>query len=447
MEDSESGEYLFLLSQQASSLFLGFSLDSIIAILFIFVLLVGSALVSGSEIAFFSLSPKDMEKLQSKGTRNAKRIETLLEVPERLLGGILIANNFINVAIVLISTFAMHTLFTFGEHSMVAFVVEVLVITSLLLLFGEIVPKIYAAQNALSFSLRMAGLMVFIQRLFKPFIILLASSTALIDRRMSKHKPQLSMSELSNAIDIAADDIEDEVMVEEHRMLKGITTFGEKEASEIMKARVDISTIEDKASWEDVLHEIQESGFSRIPIYEDNIDQIKGVLYIKDLLPYLNVDNFDWNQIIRPAFFIPENKKINDLLQQFKAKKIHMAIVVDEYGGTSGLITLEDILEEIVGEIEDESDVESSDFIYSHPNDTTWIFEAKTSINDACKVLNEENQFFDTVKGESESLGGMVLEMKGDFLIVGDVLQYENYEFTILQLENRRITRIKIQIK
>jgi gliding motility-associated protein GldE len=445
MEDSETGNSLLYLAHETTTLFQGFSIDSVVSIFFILLLLIGSALVSGSEIAFFSLSPNDKDTLEGSDKKNAEQVLALLEIPDRLLGGILIANNFINVAIVLVSTFVMHELFVFGKLATLAFIIEVVLITSLLLLFGEIIPKIFAAQNALTFSVRMAGTMTFVQRLFKPLITLLVSSTRSIDKRVAKHKPQLSMSELSDAIDIAADDLVDEVEVEEQKMLKGITTFGEKEASEIMKARVDIIAVETNQSWDEVLEEIRESGYSRIPVYEDSLDTIKGVLYIKDLLPYLKHPSFDWKTIIRPAFFVPENKKINDLLQQFKAKKIHMAIVVDEYGGTSGLITLEDILEEIVGEIEDESDVENHDFVYAHPEKNIWIFEAKTSINDACKVLDEDNQYFDHVKGESESLAGLVLEMKGDFLQESDVLEYQKYEFTILNVDNRRITRIKIK--
>ncbi len=445
MEDSETGDSLVALSQHSLEFFNGINIESGIGIISIIALLIGSAMVSGSEIAFFSLSPNDKERLQAKDNKKSKRILALLDAPERLLAGILIANNFINVAIVLISTFVMNEVFNLGIYKSLAFVIEVIIITSLLLLFGEIIPKIFAAQNAYRFSKRMAGTMVFIQRLFKPIIVLLASSTSSIDRRLAKHKPQLSMSELSEAIDIASDDLTDEVEVEEHKMLKGITTFGDKEASEVMKARVDIVAIESKQSWSEVLNEIRDSGFSRIPVYEDNPDQIKGLLYIKDLLPYLQNENFDWSMLIRPAFFIPENKKINDLLQQFKARKIHMAIVVDEYGGTSGLITLEDILEEIVGEIEDESDVESQDFVFAHPEENIWIFEAKTSINDACKVLNEDNQYFDNIRGEAESLAGLVLEMHGDFLEKGDKEKFLKYEFTILNVDNRRITRIKVE--
>jgi gliding motility-associated protein GldE len=423
---------------------LPFTVDALLSLISIIVLIIFSGLISGSEIAFFSLDPVQLEDIKSQKDTKSTQIIKLLESPKKLLAGILISNNFINVSIVLISTYLTLILFDFGDHKLMGFLFQVIGITSILLLFGEIVPKIYAKNNSMLFVKLMAGPLSFTQKIFKPLIHILVFSTNIIDKRISKNKNSLSMNDLSEVVDLATSQTEGEHK-DETMILKGIATYGETDVKEIMKARVDVSAIEINAPFEEVLQSVREWGYSRIPIYDDTLDQIKGILYIKDLLSFIEDTNYNWNKKIRKAFFVPENKKINDLLQEFRQKRIHMAIVVDEYGGTSGIVTLEDVLEEIVGDISDEFDTQNEDFVYNQIDENTWVFEAKTTLLDLCKIIEIDNDIFDEVKGESDSIAGLILEIKGDFPEEGEEIEFEGIVFKVISMDARRISRVRVK--
>ena len=441
----ESGPGLYFLNHifTLNSVLLPFSMDAVFSMLSIIILIIMSGLVSGSEIAFFSLDPTQLEELKGQKDPKSSQILKLIESPKSLLAGILISNNFINVSIILISTFLTQIMFDFGQHQILGFLFQVIGITSILLLFGEIIPKIYAKNNGLFFIHLMAGPLVFSQKLFKPLIKILVYSTSIIDKRISRKKNALSMNDLSDVVDLAAAQSEGED-VDEQMLLKGIATYGETDVKEIMKARVDVSAIEINAPFEEVLQSVREWGYSRIPVYEGTLDEIRGTLYIKDLLSFIDDKTYNWNKKIRKAFFVPENKKINDLLQEFRQKRIHMAIVVDEYGGTSGIVTLEDVLEEIVGDINDEFDTQNEDFIYNQIDDNTWIFEAKTTLLDFCKVVHIDSDIFDEVKGESDSIAGLILEIKGDFPKEGEEISFEGIRFEVTSMDERRISRVRV---
>ena len=415
-----------------------------IALAFIFLLLLLSALISGSETAFFSLSNSQINDFDTNNDSKSRRILNLLSKPKHLLATILIANNFVNVAIVILSAYVTGMLFNFSNFPVLGFIIEILLVTFVLLLIGEITPKVYANQYNAQFARQVVGPLGFIHKILTPFSKILAFSTAIVDRRITKKGHDISKSDLDDAIELTSGDIHNE---DEKNMLKGIVKFSDMETSEIMKARVDISAL----NWEDPFQKIMQlvidSGYSRIPVYKDSLDQIEGILYIKDILPYIDEERkFEWQSLIRPAFFVPENKKINELLQEFRTKKIHLAIVVDEYGGTSGLVTLEDILEEIVGEINDEFDEVDSDVDYEKINDFTYVFEGKTSLNDFCKILKINDDIFDEVEGDFDSLAGFVLETHGNIPKKGTQVALQNLSFEILSLDYKRIKKIKVTI-
>ncbi|RLD67896.1 MAG: hypothetical protein DRI84_01290 [Bacteroidetes bacterium] len=444
MDESEPG--LLFLSQilTFNNILLPFTVDALYSIISIVLLIILSGLISGSEIAYFSLNPASIEELKSHKTSANKRVLEHLESPKKLLATILISNNFINVSIVLISTYLTQILFNFSEQPILGFLIQVISITAVILLFGEIIPKIYAKNNALYFVRLMASPLNFMAKLFKPLVKVLVHSTGIIDKRISRKKDALSMTDLSEVVDLAAakSDVEE---VDEQMILKGIATYGKTDVKEIMKARVDVSALEIHTPFIEVLESVREWGYSRIPVYKDTLDEIKGVLYIKDLLSFIDNEDYDWSAKIRKAFFVPENKKINDLLQEFRKNRIHMAIVVDEYGGTSGIVTLEDVLEEIVGDINDEFDVQNEDFIFSQIDEHTWIFEAKTTILDFSKVVNLDNDIFEEVKGESDSIAGLILEIMGDFPKEGDEVVFEDIVFEVVKMDARRISRVRIK--
>ncbi len=407
-------------------------------------LILSSGFVSGSETAFFSLNPPDFEVLRNSKKSNDKILISFRSKPKELLATILIANNLINVGIVILSTYLSAMLFDFGENRVLAFVVEVVSITSIILVFGEIIPKILANKKPLIIASLMAKPLNLMLLVFKPFSIILVRSTKIIDKKIGKKGPSISMSEISDAIDITADE---SVPEEEKMILKGIATFGEKEASEIMQSRVNVTALDVNLSFSEVMKVVSKSGFSRIPVYKETIDKVQGILYIKDLLPINNKqENFDWNTIIRPALYVPENKKLNDLLQVFREKKTHLAIVVDEYGGTSGVLTLEDIIEEIVGEISDEFDREDQQFKYKKLSENTYRFEAKTPLNDLCKILALTDDFFDEVKGESDSLGGLLLELEGKIPEMNSRIIFKQFEFDVIDVDSRKINEVKVKI-
>ncbi len=413
--------------------------DSIISILILLGLLATSALISGAEVAFFALKPNDIDALGKLKSRDANLLESFLKKPKQLLATILIANNFVNVGIIILSTYISASLFNFNGIEWLEFVVQVVVITFLLLLFGEVLPKVYANNNAASFAKFMAKPLFVLTKILKPISLVLVASTRIIDNWAQNNRHDLSVNDLSNALEITSLGSEDKG---EKKILEGIVKFGNTDVKQIMRSRIDVTSLSEKTSYDKILETIKETGFSRIPIYEESFDNIKGVLYIKDLLPYLNEHkNFVWTNLLREVFFVPENKKIDDLLKEFQAKKIHFAIVVDEYGGTSGIVTLEDIIEEIVGDISDEFDAE--DIVYSKLDQSNYVFEGKTALNDFYRILNIDGEEFEESKGESDSLAGFILELTGNIPAKGEEIKFNGFLFTIEGVNKRRVTRIK----
>jgi gliding motility-associated protein GldE len=445
LESTDIEPYSYGLNILLSSVFQPFTFEIAIGLAAMVLLLLMSSLVSGSEVAFFSLTPVQLKELRSKKSSTENVIIQLLERPKRLLATILISNNFINVAIVIISTFITRELFDFTEiPAWIAFMIQVVIVTALILFTGEILPKIYATQQNMQFATFMARPTRILVKLFSPLSVILVKSTNFIDRRLAR-KSNISMSELSDAIELTTNESTTE---EDKRILKGIVKFGDIEVREIMRSRLDVVGVDIAVSFPDLLKIIVDSGFSRIPAYEDSFDNVKGILYIKDLLPYIEKNGgFNWQNLLRDAFFVPENKKINDLLQEFQEKKIHMAIVVDEYGGTSGIVTLEDIIEEIVGEIDDEHDVSTEEKLFIRIDDRHYVFKAKISLNDFCKVLNVDDRIFEEVKGESESLAGLILELLGKLPEQGESVSFLNYTFKIKSVDNRRIKEVILTIQ
>ncbi len=445
LEDIDAESIISGLVLLTGKFFIGFTPDTLFALFILILLLICSALVSGSETAFFSLSPADLESLKQRGGKSDKAIINLLSVPKKLLATILISNNFINVSIVMISTYITAGIFNLQANAILVFVVQVVIVTSILLIFGEIIPKILANKEPVAVAHLMVRTLQGLVWFFKPLSHLLVSSTSVIDKKISKRGHNISMSDLSDALEITSDNT---VTEDEKSILKGIATFGEKEASEIMISRVDVTAIDTQMKFSEVNDIVISSGFSRIPVYEDTLDNIVGILYIKDLLSIPNSSsNAYWQKLIRkPVFFVPENKHINDLLQDFRQKKMHLAIVVDEYGGTSGIITLEDIIEEIVGEISDEFDVDSHQFKFSKLDDGIYIFEAKTPIVDFCKIMEVDDDVFEEVRGESDSLGGLILEIEKKIPEPGSVINFSNFRFEITKADERRIIELKVKI-
>lgn len=411
----------------------------VIGLFVMLILLILSGLVSGSEVAYFSMTPANADQLKDNNSRLSKLALHHLAVPERLLATILVANNFINVGIVVISTYITSSLFVFGGPSWLAFLIQVVSVTALILFVSEIFPKIYASRFASSFALLTAPFISFFSRLFWPICSFLIFSTSVVNRRLMKHSGNLSIDDLSDALELTESNL-----TEEKDILKGIVKFGNIDVCDIMRSRVDTVAVDIQTGFHDLLSIINESGYSRIPVYEETFDEIKGILYVKDLLPFLDKpESFAWQELIRPGYFVPESKKINDLLKEFQTKRIHMAIVVDEYGGSSGIVTLEDILEEIVGEITDETDEEELPYERLAPD--TYIFEGKILLNDFYKVFEMDDTIFDEVKGEADTLAGLILELRGEIPAKEDTLVYKDFTFVIVSVDNRRIRRIKVR--
>ena len=431
------------------SLFFLALIDSpfIVSITVLLILLLFSALISGAEVAFFSLTPADLEiESTSKASRKIKTVSLLLEKPKKLLATILVANNFLNIAIVLLFDslgqvwFAGLNQVYFGVN--IRFVVEVGVVTFLILLFGEILPKIYASRNSLSFATFMALPLKLLDVLFTPLSSPMQAITISIQEKFGKQKSNISVGQLSQALELTD---QKETTTEEQKILQGIVTFGTTDTKQVMKNRMDIFALNQDLPYHEILPLIIENGYSRIPVYKDNVDTISGILYVKDLIPHIDAKTLDWNTLIRAPYFVPENKKLDDLLNEFKKMKMHLAIVVDEYGGTSGLISLEDIIEEIVGEISDEFDDE--DLIFSKLDENNYVFEGKTPLKDFYKVIGlEDFTVFEDQKGEAETLAGFLLEISKGFPKKNEVLTYHNYAFTIEAFENKRIKQIKLSI-
>lgn len=414
-----------------------------------FVLLICSALVSGTEVAFFSLSQTDLDELNEE-TKGKSPVVKLLEKPKKLLGTILITNNFINILIVLIFAsledfmfgginFSIDLGFTIIPTSVIKVFIQVGLVTFLILLFGEVLPKVYASRKSLQFANFMSRPIYFLNALLTPLSKPLIGLTNSIERRLGNKNNNLSVEKLSQALELTS---EDSTTKDEQKILEGIVTFGNTETVQIMKPRTDVCAISDDKPYEEVLKIILENGYSRNPVYHENIDNIVGVLYAKDLLAHLNKKTFDWQSLLREPFFVPENKKLDDLLKEFQDKKNHLAIVVDEYGGTSGIVTLEDVIEEIVGDINDEFD--NDDLTYSKIDENNFVFEGKITIRDLCRVLDEDENVFEEEKGESETLAGFILEVSGKFPRRGEKINFKKYVFTIEALDRKRIKQVKV---
>ncbi len=410
----------------------------------VILLLVGSALISGAEVAFFSLQLKAVEELDENNTDpRLQRVIALLKRPKRLLATILVANNFINIAIVLVFSVLSHSFLSGIENPIVVLIIEIGIITSIILIFGEILPKVYANRNALHFSKRMALLISFLDRYILFWITYpMSQTTSFLEKRLGDQKNQFSVDKLSQALELTGDD---ETTSDEQRILEGIVNFGNTDTREVMCPRMDMFALSDELTLDEIIPIILEQGFSRIPVFHEKKDNIKGILYTKDLLPNLNNPNFAWQGVLKPPIYVPENKKLDDLLKEFQQKKIHLAIVVDEYGGTSGLITLEDIMEEIVGDISDEFD--DHDLSYSRIDDLTYVFEAKISLKDFFKAIHlEEIEIFENVKGDSETLAGLLLELAKKFPRKGQKIKFEGYVFTVEELDQMRIKQVKVEL-
>ena len=403
-------------------------------------LLVVSGFASGSEIAFFSLSPSDIDEVDLERTPTDKNIRMLREDSERTLATILITNNFVNVTIIMLCNFVFGSMVHFGPKAYwLEFLSITIILTFLLLLFGEIMPKVYSRQEPLRFCRRTVGGILVLRKIFWPLESLLIHSGVIAEKIVQKEKHLLSVDDSEQALELT----DKEEIKDEQSILQGIIRFGDETAKEVMTSRQDIVDLDIRSSFADVLKCIVENNYSRIPVYQNNTDNIRGVLYIKDLLPHLSKPaSFRWQSLIRPPYFVPETKKIDDLLREFQENRVHIAIVVDEFGGTSGLVTLEDILEEIVGEINDEYDEEEKN--YSKLNYNTYIFEGKTLLSDFCKILNIGDEEFSEVEGDADTLAGLLLEIKGDFPSVYEKLNYKNYSFEIMEVEDRRISKVKV---
>jgi len=405
-------------------------------------LLVLSGFASGSEIAIFSLSPNDVSELDPEKNPADRHIQMLREDSERTLATILITNNFVNVTIIMLCNYVFDSVLHFGPKAYwLEFLCITVLLTFLLLLYGEIIPKVYSRQNPLKFCRRAVGGILFARKLFWPIENILLRSEFLAEKVVQKENHHLSVDDLEQALELT----DKEEIKDEQSILQGIIRFGDETAKEVMTSRQDIIDLDIRSNFSDVLKCIVENNYSRIPIYQDNVDHIRGILYIKDLLPHLNKSaSFRWQSLIRPPYFVPETKKIDDLLREFQENKVHIAIVVDEFGGTSGLITLEDILEEIVGEINDEFDEEEK--TYSKLNYNTYVFEGKTLLSDFCKILAIDDDEFSEVEGDADSLAGLLLELKGDFPSIHEKIDYKNYTFEVFGIEERRISKIKVVI-
>ncbi len=416
----------------------------IISCVVLFILLICSALISGAEVAFFSLSKTDIKNL-SEENEAEKNIRLLLQNPKKLLATILIANNFINILVVLLFSYVGTFLFHSISSYVIRFLVEVVLVTFLILLFGEVLPKVYATRNALLFASKMALPLKIINYLFSIVSIPLLFLNTLVEKAFGKKSSNFSVEKLSQALEITSDTATTD---NEQKLLEGIVSFGATETEQIMTPRIDIFAISTEESYQEILPKVIEKGFSRNPVYKDSIDDIVGVLYMKDLLPHLDKKDFEWQTLLKEPYFVPENKKLDDLLKEFQEKKNHLAIVVDEYGGTSGIVSLDDVIEEIVGEISDEYD-DDDDLSYTKIDDNNYLFEGKTTLKDFYKILDIEDEtidLFEKSKGESETLAGLMLELSGKFLKKNEKVVFHNYLFKVNSIDKRRIKEVKVTL-
>lgn len=413
-----------------------------IGLVILLILIVCSALMSGSEVAFFSLSPSKKEKIKDSEKKAHHTIRNLLKTPDKLLATILVANNFINVGIVILSTYLVHSIFNFSGFPVLGFIIEVVLITFILLLFGEILPKIYASDYSLGFASGMAVPLLLLQKLFRPLVHFLTSTSTYFNKRYNRVKPNISVDDLNQALELT----NEEDLSEDKTILKGIVKFGHTNVEQVMTPRIDVVAVDIDTSNQKLVNVINHNGYSRIPVYSDNFDHISGILYIKDLLPHFqDLETFRWQTLLRPPYFVPENKKIDDLLEEFQKNKVHMAIVVDEYGGTSGIITLEDILEEIVGEITDELDDDENQ-LFSKLNQNTFLFDGKIPLVDFCRICDLDFEQIRINKGEADTLAGLILEIKGEFPKQNEIIVIDPLTLSIEAIDKRRIKKIKVTI-
>ena len=420
------------------------SLSILIVLAFVMLLLIiFSALISGSEVAYFSLDAKKRDTLGSDKTTSGNRVINLLATPKKLLATILIANNFINVSIVMVSFYFTKGVFASSELSeLILFLINVIGATFVILLFGEVIPKVYATKHSMSFSKFMSSPISFLSMIFAPFSNLLVSSTSIIDKRFKKKVDNISVDDLEHAYDLTKESVE---TTEEKKILEGIVKFGQTDAKQIMTSRLDMIALEEDMPFEELRQTILEGRYSRLPVYYESVDSIKGILYVKDLLVFLDsTEDINWAKLIREPKFIPENKKLDDLLKEFQTEKTHIAVVVDEYGGTSGIVTLEDVLEEIVGDITDEFD--DDNLIYSKLDENNYVFEGKTPLMDMYRVMGIEGDEFEGQKGESDTIAGFCIELAGKILLKNEKISFENYTFTIEAADKRRIKQVKVTI-
>ena len=413
----------------------------IFGIIGIFVLLFCTAMIAATEVAFFSLSQKDLNDLGQKNPSKYAIINQLLSKPKKLLATILVANNFLHIAVVILFSFSLDKLFSTITIPVLKFVVEVIFVTFLILLFGEVLPKVYASRNNVKFASFIAYPLLILDKILSPVSIPMRSLTIFIQEKLGKQKTNFSVDQLSQALELTSTE---DTTQEEQKLLEGIVSFGNTDTKQVMSPRIDLFALEIEESFAEIFPKVIEKGYSRIPVYKDNIDHIEGVLFVKDLIPHINKKEFDWKTLIREPFFVPENKKLDDLLKDFQRMKSHLAIVVDEYGGTSGLVSLEDVIEEIVGDISDEFDDENIN--YSKIDDRNYLFEGKINLKDFYRIIEVREDTFEIRKGEAETLAGFILEILGNFPKKGQKIHFENCLFTIEVVDKKRVKQIKVTI-
>ncbi|TCK67614.1 protein involved in gliding motility GldE [Winogradskyella wandonensis] len=436
---------MFILDPEPSIYFINliaFNSSLAVSIFALILLLICSALISGAEVALFSLTKTDINKASEEHSSKIALIVSLLERPKKLLATILVANNFINIAIVILFAYIGEFLFSSINSPIFRFLLEVVSATFLILLFGEIIPKIYASRNSLKFSIALAKPLKVLDVVFSPVSMPLRYITIQIQKKLGKQKSNISVDQLSQALELTDDN---DTTKEEQQILQSIVSFGNTDTKQVMRPRMDIFAVNIEAKFNTIIPEIINNGYSRIPVFKESIDTVVGILYVKDLLPHINKKTFDWTSILREPFFVPENKKLDDLMQEFQTKKVHLAVVVDEYGGTSGVVSLEDIIEEIVGDISDEYDVD--DLNFTKLDNHNYRFDGKTQLKDIYKILSlEDFTSFEAKKGEAETIAGFVLEISGGFPKVGSKINFENYVFTVEAIEKKRIKQIKLTL-
>lgn len=415
--------------------------DLIFGFIGIFVLLFFAAIVSGAEVAFFSLSQKDLDDASQQGPKKIQIITKLLEKPKKLLATLLVANNFINISIVVLFSFLGRNFFNFISPPSLKLLIEILFITFLILFFGEVLPKIYASRNNIKFALGIARTILVLDKLLSPISLPMRSLTLYLQKKLGKQKSNFSVDQLSQALELTSSD---ETSSDEQKLLEGIVSFGNTDTKQVMSPRIDIFALEREETFEEIFPKIVDKGFSRIPIYRGNIDQIEGVLFVKDIIPHIDKKEFDWKTLIREPFFVPENKKLDNLLKDFQGMKNHLAIVVDEYGGTSGLVSLEDVIEEIVGDISDEFDDENINF--SQIDDKNFLFEGKIYLKDFYRIISVNEEVFEDKKGEAETLAGLILEILGNFPKKGQKVNFDDCIFTIETVDKKRIKQVKVTL-